>query len=167
MIVLFVFSLGMVASAANVAHGVSKVWVSSAGATLKADKSASSATVASLPIGTELRVLSYRSPWYEVSSSSGKRGWIYRGKVSTTPPEGEEQGGGSLFSALPGSGISSGSADTSRSIRGLSPEASAYAKDTDQPSAYRTALDRVLNLKVTDEALEKFLKSGRIGEYAQ
>jgi hypothetical protein len=149
------------------AEGQSKVWVSSTGAKLQADKSATSSPVADLPLGTELTVISLQSPWYEVATASGARGWIYRGKVSTTPPQGEQESGDDLFSALPGSGIQTQSADTSRSIRGLSPEADEYAKRTKKPEKYKRALDRALTMTVTEADLEQFLKDGRIGEYAQ
>ena len=64
--------------------GRESLWVSSSNAKLKAKRAASSQTIENLPIGTELSVLSYKKRWYQVKTSSGKKGWIYRGKVTKT-----------------------------------------------------------------------------------
>ena len=111
---------------------------------------------------------SSQGSWYKVTTKSNKTGWIYRGKVSSTQPEGkEDKGGGGLFGALPGSSVQANSADTSRSIRGLSPAAKEYAASTKTPEIYQKALDRLLDLRVTDREIEEFLKEGKIGEYSK
>lgn len=68
-----------------------KIWVSSTNAKLKADHSAASETVTRVAVGSELLVLSFENRWYHVSTVSGKKGWIYRGKVSNHPPDIQEQ----------------------------------------------------------------------------
>ena len=147
--------------------------MSSTNAALKSDKTASSDTVAPLDVGTELTVTEVDGKWYHVKTASGKKGWIYRGKVSDTKPDirSEEKSGddglGGLLGSLTGSGINAESTDSSRSIRGLSPEAEAYADQTGKPKAYRDALDAVLAVKTTDKDIEQFLKNGKIGEYAE
>jgi hypothetical protein len=166
-VLLLAVSWAMALCLTPAAESQSKLWVTSAGTKLHADKSATSSTVADVPVGAELTVISSQSLWYEVTTTTGKRGWVYRGKVSTTPPQGQQASDGSLFSALPGSGVQSQRADTSRSIRGLSPEAEEYAKRTNKPGKYQRALDAVLAMTVTPVDLEQFLKEGRIGEYAQ
>ncbi len=161
-----IFSLFFFASAGIAAQ--EKLWVSSADAKLKADKTASAETIAELPAGTPLTVLSSDSKWYQVSTASGKKGWIYRGKVSNKPPA--KSTGASLGSALgelTGSGIRANRADTSRSIRGLSPEAQVYAEETGTPEECRKALDSVLNTQTGKNETEAFLKQGNIGEYAK
>jgi hypothetical protein len=141
-----------------------KVWVVSKDAKLKAADAASSATVADLAVGTELTVETTQGKWYKVSTPARQTGWIYRGKVGTTPPAGA---GGGLFGSLSGgSSIQVSKADTSRSIRGLSPEAQEYARIAGTPETYRAALDGVLTLKTDTAEIERFLKDGRIGEYA-
>lgn len=114
-----------------------KLWVSSAGAAIKAEKSASSETVENLSVGEELTILSVEGRWYQVSAKSGKKGWIYRGKVSKYPPG---------------------------SIR--MKKAESRQKTASDPQ-YRQALDKILNLSVTQNEIEDFLKAGKIGEYAQ
>ncbi|MDM8539393.1 SH3 domain-containing protein [Desulfobacterales bacterium HSG17] len=155
----------------GIANAQSKLWVTASGAKLKADKSASSQTVTELALGTKLSVLASEGRWYEVSSKSGQKGWIYRGKVSDVPPASSKgnknNSAAGLLSSLGGSDISADSADTSRSIRGLSPEATEYANKAGTPKQHRTALDNVLKVQVSNNEIEKFLKNGKIGEYAQ
>jgi uncharacterized protein YgiM (DUF1202 family) len=144
------------------------LWVISEGAKLKMEPSASSETIETVPVGSELSVDSSEGSWYKVTTKSNKTGWIYRGKVSSTQPEGkEDKGGGGLFGALPGSSVQASAADTSRSIRGLSPAAKEYAASTKTPEVYQKALDRLLDLRVTDREIEEFLKEGKIGEYSK
>ncbi len=119
-----------------------------------------------LPIGTELNVISIEGKWYHIETSTGTQGWIYRGKVSETPPlESADEGGG--LESLFGSTIEVSSADTSRSIRGLSPEVSEYAKNSNTPVKYQKLLDRLLKLEITDNEIESLLQEGGIGEYSQ
>ncbi|UCF91941.1 MAG: SH3 domain-containing protein [Desulfobacterales bacterium] len=149
---------------AALAAAQEKVWVVGKDAKLKADMTASSATVAVLPLGMELTVESSQGRWYKVATPSRETGWIYRGKVSQTPPP-QESGG--LFGTMSGgSGIKVSAADTSRSIRGLSPEAQEYARISGTPQTYRNALDGVLAMETSASEVERFLKDGRIGEYA-
>jgi len=159
----------LILTVAVLALAQTSLWVSSTGAKLKADTKATAATVADVPVGAQLQVLEARDTWYRVAAPDGKQGWIYRGKVSETPPApATGGGGGGLFGAVTsGSTIQAASADTSRSIRGLSPETTEYADAAGTPKENREALDKVLVLKVETAELEKFLQEGRIGEYAQ
>lgn len=141
-----------------------KVWVTSRSVELKSDASASSSTVQSLDIGTELIVQSKQRRWYKVSTPEGRTGYVYQGNVSSTPPSGSRSG---LFGSMDKSGIQVSRADTSRSIRGLSPEAKEYAKSTGTPAEIQRALENVLVMRTTDQEIDRFLQSGRIGEYAQ
>ncbi|MFH1350529.1 MAG: SH3 domain-containing protein [Pseudomonadota bacterium] len=164
--VFFVFTLGLGLSL-SVAMAQQRMWVTSDGAKLKAENTASSKTIVSLPIGTEVTVLVSEGSWYRVRASSGEEGWIYRGRLSQTQPakKGEGETGG-LFASMPGSRVKVDEADTARSIRGLSRETEEYAKSRRTPVEYREALDRVLAVGVTEKELEVFLREGKIGEYA-
>ncbi len=141
-------------------------WVTSEGAKLKTDHRASSETIATLPIGTEVTVLDSEKRWRYIRTPSDQEGWIYRGKLSDSPPEKETEGTEDLFGSLTGSGISADEADTGRSIRGLSTETEEYAKKTGTPVSYQKALDRVLAMRISEKELVVFLKKGKIGEYA-
>jgi hypothetical protein len=154
--------LGLLFSALGVG-AANQVWVASAGAKVMAEAAATAKVVATPAVGAELTVLSTRDKWLEVSTPDGTKGWIYRGRVSETPPAAK---GGSLFGQLGSSSIQANAADASRSIRGLSPEVEQYAANAKTPEAYRKALDGVLAFKVADADLDRFLREGKIGEYA-
>lgn len=148
------------------------VWVSSKSAKLKAQSQSSSETIADLPFGSQLKVITYEKRWYNVSTPDKKTGWVYRGWVSSEPPEpevesGEEDSLGSLLGDSSESSIQADSANSSRSIRGLSPEAEEYAKQSGSPKKCRDALDSVLSMKTENNDIEKFLRKGKIGEYAE
>lgn len=145
-----------------------KLWISSDRAKLKAGKSASSETLDTLQIGAEVTVITLEGRWYEILTSSGKQGWIYRGRLSDTPPAEEVQKESEdLFAFMPGSNIEADQAATDRSIRGLSDETEQYAKNRQTPEAYKKALDDVLAMNIGGKELEEFLKSGKIGEYSE
>ena len=158
---IFIFLCFSVSSSAG-----DKLWVSPPSASLKSGSSASSEPVAELPMNTELTVVSTEGKWYQVSANSGQKGWIYRGKVTDTQPEAESSSDGSLLSGITG-GTKLSAADTSRSMRGLSPEAKEYAKMSGTPKQCEQALDKVLTTKLSGGEVENFLKAGKVGEYAE
>lgn len=148
------------------------IWVSSTSAKLKAQNQSSSETISELPFGSQLKVITYEKRWYNVSTPEKKTGWVYRGWVSSEPPEQEEESDeedslGSLLGDSSESSIQADSADSSRSIRGLSPEAEEYAKQSGSPKRCKKALDSVLSMKTKNKDIDKFLKKGKIGEYAE
>ncbi|MBI4775083.1 MAG: SH3 domain-containing protein [Deltaproteobacteria bacterium] len=146
----------------------STLWVTSQAAKLKADKKASSETIATLAVGDEVKLVSEEGSWYKIRTSDGREGWMYRGRLSDSPPQKEVEGEGTqLFSALSGSSIQADEADTARSIRGLSKESATYAENQGTPAKYKEALDRVLSINVTEDELFAFLREGKIGEYAE
>ncbi len=163
--------IGLLLFTALIGSAAEKVWVTSEGASLKADRSSLSATVAELTRGTELVVTSCENRWCKVTTPSGKTGWIYQGRVSDAPPEINETEGeaglGDMLGGLSESSIEADASDSARSIRGLSPEAAAYAKNTGKPEESQKALDQLLSLTIPANEIEQFLKQGKIGEYAQ
>lgn len=154
----------------GVALAQSQLFVSGEGAKLKSDKTASSDTIAELPVGAALSVQGQDESWYKVSTG-GKSGWIYRGKVSETAPAPSQQGGDNLFGNAGGSNIMVSEADSARSMRGLNDSEQDAARAAGRParplSEYKAALDKVLAAKVEKKDVENFLKAGRIGEYAK
>jgi len=151
----------------SVVFAQDKLWVSSERAQLKSDKSASSETIATVKLGTEVSVLGSENRWYKIRVPSGEEGWMYRGKLSQSPPAKEvQEESENLLTSLTDSKIKADEADTSRSIRGLSSETEEYAKNRGTPASYQKALDRVLALSVSAKELEEFLRQGEIGEYA-
>jgi len=142
------------------------MWVTSDKARLKSKPKASSTTFSTIPVGTEVSVLESKKRWYRVRTSSGEKGWVYRGKLSDTPPEKEIEESDNLFSSMQSSSITADEAQTSRSIRGLSKETEQYAEQRGTPEVYKEALDQVLAIRITDKDVDAFLKAGKIGEYA-
>ena len=162
-VVFFIFSISFAATT---------LYVTSENAKLKSESSNSSATVVELKRGSELTLVSKKGRWYQVFTEENTTGWIYRGKVSEEEPEIEEtdddEGGlGGLLGGLSGSDINADAADSSRSIRGLSPEAKEYAQSTGTPKQSQDALDSVISRKVAKQEIDQFLKQGKIGEYAE
>ena len=154
---------------AATAMAAERRWVSSEGTALKAEASATSTTVVDLLIGTEVTVVESGGRWLKVKTAAGKEGWLYAGRVAETPPNAEVSGGdGGIFGeSMKSSQINTAKADSARSIRGLSPETTRYAKDRGTPEIYKKSLDNILSRKVSAKELKAFLKEGKIGEYAQ
>lgn len=163
--VLACFSLSMAFAAAT-------VYVTSDSAELKAESSSSSTTITELERGAALTLETTEGRWYRVTTENNQTGWIYRGKVSEDKPEIEDidgggEGLGGLLGGLSGSDINADAADSSRSIRGLSPEAKEYAESTGTPQQSQDALDYVISLTITDQEIDLFLKQGKVGQYAE
>ncbi len=153
---------------ATTAMAEEKRWVSSEGTTLKSEASATSENVADVFVGTEVTVVESGGRWVKVRTAAGKEGWLYAGRVSETPPAAEVSGDGGLFGeSMQKSQINTAKADSARSIRGLSPETTQYAKDRGTPELVKKSLDAVLLRKVSPRELKAFLQEGKIGEYAQ
>lgn len=151
----------------SMAFATETLWVTSEKAQLKTDAKASSKTIMIVPIGIEVTVLDSKKRWHRIQIPSGKKGWMYRGRLSDTAPEkAPESESDDLFGALASSDIKADEASTDRSMRGLSEETEEYAKNKNTPEAYKKALDQVLAFKVTEKELQSFLKKGKIGEYA-
>jgi uncharacterized protein YgiM (DUF1202 family) len=145
-----------------------KRWVSSEGTTLKSEASATSDNVSDVVVGTEVTVVESGGRWVKVRTAEGKEGWVYAGRVSETPPVGEVSGDGGLFGeSMQKSQINTAKADSARSIRGLSPETTQYAKGRGTPELVKKSLDGVLLRKVSPKQVKAFLQEGKIGEYAQ
>jgi uncharacterized protein YgiM (DUF1202 family) len=159
---LLLLTLPLLAGAAG-----ESLWVTAQGARLQSERSIESSTLTIVPVGEEVQVIRKEGRWYQVETLSGETGWMYQGRLSQTKPLGETDGQPEdLFGSLTGSQITAQQADTSRSIRGLSPETEAYAQNQHTPEKYRLALEDVLNRQVSNQELVGFLKQGQIGEYA-
>lgn len=149
------------------------LWVSAKGAKLKESPNASSATIAELLLGTQLTVENNKRRWYQVTTIKGNSGWIYRGKVSkdkpaaaSSQPPRQDTSLGNALAGLTGSSITSDSADSARSIRGLSPDTEEYARQTGTPEEVKKALDSILVSQASQREVELFLQTAKIGEYA-
>lgn len=150
------------------------LWVLSSETDIKSAPKATGDVVATLSKGEELRVEEYENRWYKIrftKEGQEKTGWIYRGKVTDTPPEPEEEKGetddpGDLLSDFTGSEITAETAESSRSMRGIYREAAEYAQKTGKPETCRKALEYVLKQDPKPADVDAFLQAGGIGEYA-
>ncbi len=147
------------------------LYVTADNAELKTESSSSSDTIVELKRGTPVTLVTTEGRWYQVTTQTSQTGWIYRGKVSEEQPDIEESGDdsagvGGMLGGLSGSDINADAADSSRSIRGLSPEAKEYAQAAGTPKQSQDALDSVISRKVNEKEIDQFLKEGKIGEYA-
>jgi uncharacterized protein YgiM (DUF1202 family) len=139
--------------------GVSTVYVNADTVQLRDDKGISATVVANAQRGAALDVLRQDARWYYVATSQGTQGWVYRFKVSDQPPV----SGSDLFAAL---GQASGNiaiheASSASGVRGVNPLA---ARQHDRQRSVK-ALQVMEQFQVSPEALESFLRRGRLGEY--
>lgn len=163
-----VWVLLLTALLAGAAFAAEKRWVVSEGTALKAEQSISAASIAELPVGTELAVVEGGGRWLKVQAPDGKEGWVYAGRVSDAAPVAEVAGGDGLFGdPLQKSKISTAKADSARSVRGLSPATAQYAKQAGTPEGLKKELEKIVSRKVTEKEIKTFMKEGKIGEYAQ
>jgi len=141
------------------------LWVSSKTAKLKAERSASSQTLTVLNAGAKLEYLAYQKRWYQVKTADAVTGWIYRGKVTKSEPMVLDE---SLFIPMESSPLQMAAADTSRSIRSKQ-----HAKLDETNSgvlskqSLQKALDQILALHISQKKLARFLKKGKLAEYAE
>ena len=133
------------------------LWVGPKEATLKADKSRKADNVATLSPGSELTQLAYKKRWYQVRTADGQEGWIYRGKISKTPPEALDL---EFMMPVNNDVIKLASVTASRSARGKK------QKKSEQVD-YDKLLNKIIALKITEKRLMKFLKKGALGEYGE
>jgi uncharacterized protein YgiM (DUF1202 family) len=143
-------------------------WVVGAGTSLKSEATATSADIAPLEVGAQVVVLENAGRWLKVQTAGQKTGWVFAGRLSSTPPVAEVAASEGLFSSsAQRSQIEVARADSARSVRGLSAETENYAKERGTPQEYRKALDQILARQVSKEEVKAFMRAGKLGEYAQ
>jgi hypothetical protein len=143
-------------------------WVVGSGTALKSEAKATAADIVSLEVGAKVLVLESAGRWLKVQTVDKKSGWIFAGRLSSTPPVTEVTASEGLFSAsAQQSQIEIAQADSARSVRGLSAETESYAKERGTPQEYRQALDQILARQVSKEEVTAFMRAGKLGEYAQ
>ncbi|OGR40507.1 MAG: hypothetical protein A2051_04135 [Desulfovibrionales bacterium GWA2_65_9] len=130
------------------------LWTATDRTPLRAGHSGEAAVLKDLPRGMPVRLIRGEGAWLLVREPGGVQGWAYQGHLEALPPAPAEI---DLFAPLPGSLVLAESADTSRSSRSVRPVRS---QDTE-------ALWAVLELPLSRQDLEQFLREGGIGEYAR
>lgn len=166
--------LGCVASAGDLSAATAASptatsrWVIGSGTVLKSEAAATSADIAPLEVGAQVLVLENAGRWLKVQTAAKKTGWVFAGRLSSTPPVAEVAASEGLFATTAQqSQIEIAQADSARSVRGLSAETESYAKERGTPLEYRKALDRILARQVSKEEITAFMRVGKLGEYGQ
>lgn len=151
--VLFLALLALLA-VPGVALAQDTLWVCVDAAPLRAGPSVEAAVLARLSRGTAVRLVQSQASWTRIATVSGQAGWLSQRQVcSEQPPPALS----SLFDPLPPSMILAEAADSARSTRSHPTARAAGCEEL------RAALD----LRLSPEALEDFLRQGGIGEYAR
>jgi uncharacterized protein YgiM (DUF1202 family) len=142
------------------------LYVKKSGTKLQASDSAKSDVIATLSQGTPAKVIKKGRKFYQVSAG-GKKGWIFKFKLSAKAPE-KSGGDGGVLGALGGrQKIAANEASSGSSIRGLSPISERHAKSKGISDKDIQAVKEMEAFRVDPKAMEKFLKEGKLGEYGQ
>lgn len=121
---------------------------------LRAERSGEAAVLAELPRGMPVRLIRNEGAWLLVQEPGGVEAWAYQGHLEASQPP---PAGADLFAPLPGSLVLAEAVDTSRSTRSVRP---ARSQDMEPLLA-------VLEMPLTRQNLDLFLREGGIGEYAR
>ncbi len=129
-----------------------------------AEKSPTSAVVATLALGDAVTVLGEEGRLAQVKTSSGKTGWVFTFRLSSTKPSATS---GSGLSGLTGRRtIAARESRAGGSIRGLKESTEQYAKDKQIKQEHRDAVDRMEAFSVTPTEYTQFKKAGNVGEFS-
>ena len=107
---------------------------------------------------------SKKGKFYEVTEPGGKKGWVFKFKLTSKKPS----GGGSGLSGVVGERkvADSGSASGS-SIRGLSPVSEEHAQKKGISQSDINAVKQMESVQISSSAVDQFLSGRKLGEYAE
>jgi len=144
------------------------LYVKKSGTKLQAADSAKSEVIAKLGQGTPVKVIKKLKRFYQVSEPSGKKGWVFKFKLTSKAPASSGGGGGGVLDALGGrQKIAARESSSGSSIRGLSPMSEKHAKSKGISEEDIQAVKQMETFHVDPEKMDEFLKAGRLGEYGQ
>lgn len=140
------------------------VYVAAKSAQLRSGKTSLDPVVASVKLGESLDVVTREDRWLQVQTAKGIKGWIYHNNVSSSKPA----SGDNELAALGKSFRRTDASDVTASAgaRGLDKASEGYAKRSGITQQQRDAVDRMTAYKIPDEEIQQFLKTGKLGEYA-
>ncbi len=155
---------------AGVALGQQTLWVVMDNAPMRAERSGLSAVLTELPYGAQVSLVRSSGAWVLVREATGLDAWMYQGHLSSTPALGHAATPprlAELYAPPAKSFILAEAVDTARSTR--SAGFAAAGTWSAQPGAeeQRAALQLVLEMPLSPEQLDDFLREGGIGEYAR
>lgn len=139
------------------------MYVRASGTDLKDKPSPAGASVAKLDIGTKVEVVAKEGAWAKVrfkgADKKEKTGYVFAAKLSADKPDKERFGGAVAANASEG--------DTAMALRGLSATSEKYAERTNIKPEHIAAVKAMEQRKASPVEIDKFLKDGKLGEYAQ
>jgi len=160
MMVLFVTAITMTGAASG-----ETLYVAAKSAQLRSGKTSLDPVVATLKLGETLEVVKRDDRWLHVRTAKGVTGWIFSNNVSSSKPAGGDTELAALGQSVRRTDASAVTA--SAGARGLDKASEDYANRTGITQQQREAVDRMTAYKLPDEDIQEFLKSGRLGEYAE
>jgi uncharacterized protein YgiM (DUF1202 family) len=129
-----------------------------------AEKSPSSAVIATLALGDAVTVLAEDGRLAKVKVANGKTGWVFKFRLAEAKPS---SGGGLGLSGLTGKKtIAAREARAGGSIRGLKESTEQYAKDKKIKQEHRDAVDRMEAFSIAPDEWMQFKKAGNLGEFS-
>lgn len=163
---LLTISLAIVATALVAGTALCEsLYVAAKSAQVRAGKTSLDPVVATLALGDIVEVLKREDRWLQVKTANGTTGWLFDNKVSASKPTSGESALAALGRNMRGTGASAVTA--SAGARGLDQTSGVYANRSGITPQQRAAVDRMTAYKITDEEVQDFLKSGKLGEYAE
>jgi uncharacterized protein YgiM (DUF1202 family) len=131
---------------------------------VNAEKSPTSAVIATLALGDAVTVLGEEGRLAKVKTATGKTGWVFKFRLSEEKPS---SGGGLGLSGLTGrKTIAARESRAGGSIRGLKESTEQYAKAKNIKQEHRDAVDRMEAFSLPPDELMQFKKAGNLGEFS-
>lgn len=131
---------------------------------VNAEKSPTSAVIATLALGDAVTVLAEEGRLAKVKTTTGKTGWVFKFRLAEEKPA---SGSSSGLSGLTGKRtIAARESRAGGSIRGLKESTEQYAKDKQIKQEHRDAVDRMEAFSIAPDELMQFKKAGNLGEFS-
>lgn len=143
------------------------MYVKSSGTKVMKEESAQADVIQALDEGTAVEVSQKSSKFFKVTLPGGKEGWVFKFKLSSDAPAGGGGGDGMLESIGGKQKIAARESGSGSSIRGLSPVSEKHAQSKGISAKNIQSVKQMESFKVSREDLDKFLREGKLGEYAQ
>ena len=142
------------------------MYVKSSDTKVMKEESAQSDVVQVLDEGAAVEVTQKSGKFYKVALAGGKEGWIFKFKLGSDAPA--SGGDGNALDALGGKQkIAARESGSGSSIRGLSPVSEKHAQSKGISPKNIQSVKQMESFKVSREDLDKFLREGKLGEFAQ
>ncbi len=140
------------------------LYVSARTAQLRSGKTSLDPVVAGLRLGESLDVVKRDGRWLQVRTAKDVTGWIFDNYVSFEKPSGGDSDLAAMGKGFRGNDVV---VTASAGARGLDSASEGYANRSGITKQEREAVDRMTAYKVPDDDIREFLKSGKLGEYAE